>query len=531
MKIINFIKNHKTALSLFFFLVLIAFVYGQSLKYDFIYLDDDMLIVDRIEYISNYKNIPLFFTKSVYDTEGDHYYRPLLNISLFADAFFWKENPFGYHLTNILLHAAAVFLIFLLLVRLNFNKKIVFVLTLIFAAHPVFVLAVAWIPGRNDTLLAVAVTASLIFIFDYFNENKKNIYKLFMFAFFFAAALLIKETAAVMIAAVPLFVLLFCRNAGRKDLLTLFLLLFLLCLGFLAAETAVVLKGNGIPLKVNYVMHNILKSLPVFLNSIEKIIIPVRIHIIEGKISFSWLTFAAFCIFFTPVIASLFFKIGRIKIILFGLFWFVIFILPTFVMPAFIVSYHRLYAPVIGVLLMFAEFLSSFVNKIKAGEKYIVVFLFIAAASFSFISHIDAKKFQNRAIFVINALSEEPVPYLLRCKAAEYYFSSGMFTKAEDEIKKIEDDEFRTYHLRILGHIYTFKKEYGKAINIFEALSEMNGDEIAIKALTDIYLIHDEYEKALLNAEKLFNKYPDNEKYRNRYMDIMQKMYGINGGV
>ncbi|MCL1901426.1 MAG: hypothetical protein FWG51_03390, partial [Firmicutes bacterium] len=476
-------------------------------------------------------NVPLFFTKSVHDTERDPYYRPLLNISFFTDAFFWKEKPFGYHLTNILLHIASVFLIFLLLSRLNFNKKIVFVLALLFAAHPAFVQAVVWIPGRNDTLLAVAVTASLIFIFDYFNENKKNIYKLFLFVFFFVAALFIKETAVVMIVAVPLFVLLFCRNAGRKDRIALFLLLFLLCLGFIAAQTSVVLKENAVSLTVSYVIQNILKSMPIFLSYIEKIIIPIRINIIDGKIYFDWLTFIALCFFLTPVIASFFFRIGRIKIILFGLFWFVIFILPTFVMPAFLVSCHRLYVPVIGVLLMFAEFLSSFANKIKVGEKYIVVLLFIIAVSFAFISYIDAKKFQNRAIFIINALSEDPVPYLIRCKAAEYYFSSGMLTKAENEIKKIETEEFGTYHLRILGHIYTFKKEYDKAINIFETLSEMNRDEIAIKALIDIYLIHDEYEKALLNAEKLFNKYPDNEKYKNIYMDVRQKIYGTNGGV
>ena len=40
------------------------------------------------------------------DSYSGHY-RPVQNLSMMVDYFFWNDNPYGFHLTNVLLHAAA----------------------------------------------------------------------------------------------------------------------------------------------------------------------------------------------------------------------------------------------------------------------------------------------------------------------------------------------------------------------------------------------------------------------------------------
>lgn len=55
----NFIKTN-----IFYFIILfiVVFVlYGKTINYDFINLDEDSLIVSKFELLSDIKNIPSFF--------------------------------------------------------------------------------------------------------------------------------------------------------------------------------------------------------------------------------------------------------------------------------------------------------------------------------------------------------------------------------------------------------------------------------------------------------------------------------------
>ncbi len=79
-------------------------------------------------------------------------YRPL-TVSTFAVEYqLWGERPAGYHLTNILLHAANVAWLFYLLRRYRVAVGLAGLAAALFAVHPVHTEAVANIVGRAELL-------------------------------------------------------------------------------------------------------------------------------------------------------------------------------------------------------------------------------------------------------------------------------------------------------------------------------------------------------------------------------------------
>lgn len=87
---------------------------------------------------------------------GADYYRPLLTCSVVADYWFWGDNPFGYHLTNLLFHTLNALLVAHIAVRLaGPGKRYPALLgAFVFVLHPLHPEAVAWVAGRVDVLSA-----------------------------------------------------------------------------------------------------------------------------------------------------------------------------------------------------------------------------------------------------------------------------------------------------------------------------------------------------------------------------------------
>jgi hypothetical protein len=141
------------------------------------------------------------------------------------DVLIGKGNPLICHLTNIIIHIGASLLCFSLLRNTIESKKTAFLYALIFTVHPVLTHAVAWIPGRNDSLLAVFIFSSAIFYLKYIRLNKTV--HLFMAGLMYFAALFTKENA---ILYLPLLLMLDIVVTGKVRMLKagIPLLLFLM---------------------------------------------------------------------------------------------------------------------------------------------------------------------------------------------------------------------------------------------------------------------------------------------------------------
>ena len=139
-------------------------VYFWTIFFTFSYFDDKTLILDNLFYLKNLGNIFNAFSQEVFHVlhTSAAYYRPVLTISFILDAQISGSSAFFYHVTNIAIHLVASCLVFVFLCKLKVKRELALIFAIIFVVHPVLSQAVAWIPGRNDSLLALFFLASMI---------------------------------------------------------------------------------------------------------------------------------------------------------------------------------------------------------------------------------------------------------------------------------------------------------------------------------------------------------------------------------
>lgn len=143
--------------------LLCALVYANSLFNGFVYDDWDLVVHNQWV-----KEGPLLdaLRSGYWETSrgGSFYYRPVVSISYWIDHRIWGLNPLGYHLRNLLLHAAASILVLLLGVRWLGTRSGAFAAAALFAVHPVHTQSVTWIAGRTDLFATVFFLLALLLI-------------------------------------------------------------------------------------------------------------------------------------------------------------------------------------------------------------------------------------------------------------------------------------------------------------------------------------------------------------------------------
>ena len=143
-----------------------------------------------------------------------HYWRPTTLLSYALELRLWGGSPWGFHLTNILLHTANTLLLYLLLKRFRPEGPLPWTASLLFLLHPAHGENIAWISGRTDLLAFLFLALSLLFRLEY-EERKRG---LPLSLLFFALALLSKEAALLFL---PLLFLLFPSKGLKNRLLLL----------------------------------------------------------------------------------------------------------------------------------------------------------------------------------------------------------------------------------------------------------------------------------------------------------------------
>ena len=128
---------------------LVFVVFGQTVHFNFVNYDDNDYAYDNaiISKGLSLGGIEWAFTHTV-----SSHWHPVTVIVLMLDRQIFGSWPGGYHLVNVMIHAAAVVFLFLLLVEMTgYLWRSAFVAA-VFAIHPLRVESVAWVSECKDVL-------------------------------------------------------------------------------------------------------------------------------------------------------------------------------------------------------------------------------------------------------------------------------------------------------------------------------------------------------------------------------------------
>jgi len=128
---------------------MVWFVFGQTLTFDFVNYDDPQYVTENalVQGGVTSAGIVRVFTHSDYS-----FYHPLTTLSHMLDVQVHGLNPSGFHLTNLVLHAASTLFLFLILHSITGSLWRSALVAAVFAIHPLRAESVAWITERKDTL-------------------------------------------------------------------------------------------------------------------------------------------------------------------------------------------------------------------------------------------------------------------------------------------------------------------------------------------------------------------------------------------
>ena len=138
--------------------LLAVIVYLNALHNPFVYDDQRLIFANAsIEHLWDLRAIVLHEVT-----------RPVVNLTYAIDYAFWGRNPFGYHLTNLLLHLLNIVLVYLVGWRVTEDRLlrgpavvdhptpgvVAFSTAMLFAVHPMMTEAVGYVAARAEVLCA-----------------------------------------------------------------------------------------------------------------------------------------------------------------------------------------------------------------------------------------------------------------------------------------------------------------------------------------------------------------------------------------
>jgi protein O-mannosyl-transferase len=364
-------------------LLVTAVLYLPTSSYPYTELDDTIFIREFESYNRQSSNYTHSFKRGVFSDSVDTYYRPLLLNSFVYDRqregktnsylhseTETKDSISAYHTTNIVLHVLSVAMLFFLLRMIGsvfwnespkYRDQLSFVLALIFAVHPVLTQAVAWIPGRNDSLLAVFVLGYALSALSSVRtaNSMARIGFIIMQGILLLLALFTKETGVISALVVGLLLILTAPDGitsqFKKPLFWINTTVWILAIvvWYLFRKNATVLNQDLTP---QVIISGFIERLPLITQYLGKIIIPANLTVFPQQDDTSNIY---------GIIALTLLAIGIAvapkkdwRVIAFGIIWYGAFLLPALIVPKSLNTEsfeHRVYLPFIGILILLTQ--------------------------------------------------------------------------------------------------------------------------------------------------------------------------------
>jgi tetratricopeptide (TPR) repeat protein len=358
-------------------------VHVRTLAFGFTGLDDrDLVVGDRAFLADPASLLHVFGRAYLHVVDATHaYWRPLVTASYVMDALWSGVRPLGFHATNVALHAIASVLVLLLLRRLRAGRVTTLLGGLVFAVHPALASAVAWIPGRNDELVAALGLASWLAL-----RRRRTALHLGLFAL----ALMAKETAV----ALPLVWV--AERAGGSRVWSAWGWRVGAWAGLVALRLAVH------PSAPHATLHDVAASLPLFAASLGQLAVPVRptaLAVLEDLPLWPGVLVAAL----GALVTWRWSRVRR-RVVAFGALVFAATLAPSLLVPGTLVLGSRLYLPMVGVLLVATELARA----LGAERKALLAFGGVGLVALGVLTVAFEGSFRDEASFAREAVAGSP---------------------------------------------------------------------------------------------------------------------------
>ncbi len=464
---LNIPKERRIFLAFIFFIVSAFVIYFNSLNGEFI--GDDVTLIENniaIQTVS-FENIIDIFSRPFFDVlhpslgrtigmEGDAYYRPLSLLSYVFDYAIWHRIPFGYHLTNLLIHILSVIFLFILIYDITQHRGFSFICATLFLTHPISSRYVSSISGRTDLLCFMFFILSLVCYGRYiYSEERKKYVFLACSIVSFILALLSKEMAVSLPIIIFLYDLCFNKVSfykkwkRRVSVYSIFVIILFI---YLYIRGNVVDMGFSDYIAAGLSQDFYLRMLTVSditLSHLKSFLLPFNIyyswHYVPLVSSYFGIEFFIFSFLVTILVCSLILSWQKDKMIFFGIGWFCITYFPVSnVVPIYLtIARYNLFTgeqfmhiPMIGIILMIVKMAYGYENLfsntiVKNIIKRILIWIFIIIIlTFSLLTIYYNIAWSNAVYYNLKILEQIPNSIEARISLGVAYFRKGEIYKA-----------------------------------------------------------------------------------------------------
>lgn len=462
------INSLKICISLF---VISVTLFSNAVHNNFTY--DDHQIIENNPFIVGGFNLKDFVL-----TE----HRPVRTLSLTADYALFGLDPKGYHIQNILWHSLNVLLVFTLISRLSRNLSIAVISSLVFAAHPVHVEAVANISNRSDLLCFFFMLCSILFYLSSCSAKRHHRYSLLIGAVVaFILAVLSKAVAVVVpviilvmdIYFIPARERLFLNNI--KKIMLVFSLFLLYGIYFVWAYYIEGITPWFIEAPVGF-PDSLYTSIRILSNYISMLLFPVNLAA-DHSFPFSHSLFEprvlGSLLLWISMLILIVFTYNRSRLLSFALFWFILNIIPVLnLIPgtSAFVAERYMYIPSLGFSILAALSIQPLLKR-----KLTYAMLILAIAFYSINTVKRNAVWKDDVTLWLDTLKKYPYSPIASLYVADELTNKGMPERA-----------IRYYEVAIkglptamtirnnLGAAYMNLGQYDRAIEEFKMVLKSN---------------------------------------------------------
>jgi len=165
-----FFEGRRLGLVCVLLFVGVACVFLPCLGHEFFFFDDPMMIINNA-HIQDGLNLQTI--QWAWGATSAGHWHPLTWMSHALDVQLYGLNPWGHHLTSVLLHAINAVLLFLVLRRLTGADWPSLFVAALFGAHPLRAESVAWVAERKDVLSGLFWMLAMWTYIRYVEETRK----------------------------------------------------------------------------------------------------------------------------------------------------------------------------------------------------------------------------------------------------------------------------------------------------------------------------------------------------------------------